>query len=144
MFETIESTEAVMPSMFSSPEKHVWWSMHLNTHRQWFYLIYQTQDNNGSELTNVIFLTRAKQIAEMLLIKDCHILEVYLVSPGYINGSNGWKMDKIKEVWRARIRNDEFDMSARIFILDNNTEYMHSYYTTDNDSFTKEELIFKI
>lgn len=144
MFETEDSSETKMPSTFLPNGKRMWANVSLSMHMQWFYVIYRTQHEGDHELINIIFLTTSEQIIEMLSLENCQILEVYLVSPGYINGSDSWKMEKVKEVWEATLKNDELDTQARIYILEDNSEYVHSYLTMDNDKFTKKELMFEI
>ena len=144
MFETIDITEVESPAIFKKNGARVWPSVSLNLHIAWFKVIYRMQKpEDDSKIENIIFVTRAEQIAEMILIEDCQILKVYLMSPGHINGSDDWKMDKIKEVWIATLKND-LDQRGRIYVLDDGNEYVHSYITMDKSFFTKKELIFGI
>ena len=143
MFETVDSAEAKMPSIFLPNGKRIWSNVSLSMHIQWFYVIYKTEYEDNTELQNVIFLTRDEQIVEMLSLEKCEILEVYLVSPNYINGSDCWKMEKIKEIWEAKLKND-VDTRGRIYVLEDGREYMHSYLTMNSEDFTKKELLIEI
>ena len=144
MFETKDITEIEAAAMFKNNGTRVWPSVSLNMHIQWFYVIYRLQNpEDDSKLKDIIFVTRAEQIAEMILIEGCQILEVYLVAPGHINKSDNWKMKKIKEVWKASLKNNS-DTRGQIYVLDDGDEYVHSYTTMEKSDFTKKELIFKI
>ena len=143
MFGTMDSTEIVIPSMPLTDGTHIWTSVNLNMHVHWLYVTYQAQYDDDTKLVEIIFLTEAEQLLEISLNEKIQIIEVYLVSPGYVNGSNSWKMEKVKEIWKATLRLDELDSSGRIYIVEGNCEYVHSYLTMDKGDFTKKELIFK-
>ena len=144
MFETVDSAEVMMPSILLPEGKHAWSNVSLRIHILWFYVVYRIKYEDDTELTNVIFLTTAEQINEMVFVEKCQLLDVYLVSPGYINGTNNWKMEKIKQVWEATIQCDELDTRGRIYILEDNSEYKHSYQTIENDEITKRKLILEV
>lgn len=143
MFETIDSAKVEMPSIFLPNGKRIWSNVSLSMHIQWFYVMYKTEYEDDPELKNIIFLTTAEQVAEMSSLEKCQIVEIYLVSPGHINGSDSWKMEKVKEIWKATLK-DESDTRARIYILEDEREYTHSYLTMDKTQFTKSELIFQM
>ena len=52
-------------------------------------------------------------------------------------------MEKIKEVWKASLKNNS-DPRGRIYVIDDGREYVHSYTTMKKSDFTKKELIFGI
>lgn len=143
MFGTVDSCEVVIPAMPLPDGRRIWSSINLNMHVQWLYVTYQTQNESDPELLDIVFLTETEQLVEMSSSENIKIIEVYIVSPSYVNGSNNWEMDKVKEIWKAKLRIDEFDTRGRIYILEDNREYVHSYLTMDKGDFTKKELIFK-
>jgi len=144
MFETVDAAGAKMPPMFLPHETKRWWSVNLIYHRQWFQVIYRFETEEGPGDSNITFCCSSKQVAEMQLIENCKILEVYLVSPGHVNTTNNWKMDKVKEVWKASLKNDKYETLGRIYILENGDEYMSPYELVKKDDFIKDQLIFRI
>ena len=144
MFETIDSAKIHMPSECLPNGKKMWASVNLRFHQQWFQVIYKMETEDNSKDPNVIFITDDEYIAGMMLIENCQVLEVYLISPSYVNGSNSWQMDKVKEVWKAVIPSNEFEKRGRIYILENDNKYVHSFETMNKDEFIKDQLIFRI
>ena len=142
MFETMNSDEITMQPMFLAYGARRWDSVNLVIKTQWFFVEYRTKNKDESELLDYKFLANTKQISEMLLIDHYQIVNVYLGSPDYINGSDSWKMEKIKEIWEASLKNDELDPRGRIYVLADGREYVHSYVTMDKNDFTKKELLF--
>ena len=143
MFETDSIEEIFMPAMALDENLRQWESVNLTLQSQWFYVVYRTIPKNPEKLLNFKFLSTTEQVASLSLIYSYQIVDVYLGSPGYINGSDSWKMEKLKEIWKASLKNNN-DPRGRIYVLDDGREYVHSYTTMESSDFTKKELIFEI
>lgn len=143
IFETADSSEIAIPPMFIGRANKRWSNVSLSFHKAWYFVVYDLQTEEGVDENNIIFCSISDQIAEMLLVKNLHIKDVYLVSPGYLNGSDSWKMENVKEVWKAELNND-VDGTARVYVLADGREYVHSLCTMDKNDFNKHEIIFEI
>lgn len=95
--------------------------VHKTLHTTWLYSVIE-------------YLDGVKSISDILLIPDVHLLEVilknkgiivkeiYVVTPGYINKSDDWKMNKI--VYMGKAPNKDDGTVVYKYILSNG-EVMH-------------------
>ena len=144
MFETIDAAEMNMPVGLLGEGQRMWQFVNLRLHVQWFYMLYETEFEKGSFSSDYALLTDERQIAEMSSFEHVKIIELYIVSPGHLNGSDCSKMEKIKEIWTAKIKNIKSNEKGMIYVLQDDSEYKYSLSTNNNEDFIKNELLVKI
>jgi hypothetical protein len=144
VFETIDAAEMKFPAGVLAEGQRAWQHVNLRLHVPWFYLLYQTEYSDGTKNSDLIFLAKEEQIVEMLSIEHYKIIDVYLVSPNHLNGSDFWKMEKLKEIWTATIKNNETDENGVIYVLQDNNEYIYTHYENNSEDLIKDKLLIKI
>ncbi|MCW8988120.1 MAG: hypothetical protein OQK75_10705 [Gammaproteobacteria bacterium] len=144
MFETIDAAEIKFPAGLLAEGQRAWQHIKLRLHVPWFYVLYQTEYSDGTKLSNFVFLAKEEQIIDMQSIDNYKIIDIYLVSPGHLNGSDCWKMEKLKEIWTARIKNNETYETVMIYVLQDNSEYTYSLNSDNNEGFIKDKLLIKL
>ncbi|HEB92837.1 MAG TPA: hypothetical protein ENI94_05095 [Gammaproteobacteria bacterium] len=82
-----------------------------------------------------------EQLEEFSRLKEIKILQVDLVSPKYMNGASGWKMEPLKEIWQAEEPYNK-GQPAYVFVLSSNTKYVHSALDTPELELIDKKVIF--
>lgn len=94
-----------------------WPSFHVSIARGPEVEILQT-----SEISDWIDLPRSRCDGQWLV-------ELRLVSPGWLNGSGGWKMEVLREVWRGV--EPEHPVTTLVFVPLGGGRYVDSEFRTD-------------
>ena len=144
MFETIDAAEMNMPVGLLGEGQRMWQFVNYRLHMHWFYMLYQTDFAKDSVSSDFALLTDERQIAEMSSFDHVKLIDVYIVSPGHLNGSDCWKMEKLKEIWTAKIKKLDSGVEGMIYVLQNNNEYRHPAYADNSEDLIKDELLVKI
>jgi len=99
MFETVDSAEIRYLEPIGIPGVRVWTFTGHGLNLPWFHVSLQRQD---VAYGRVIF---ASSLAQVLQLKEqcgSESLDVLLVSPPYVNGTQHWRMELLREAWTAR------------------------------------------
>ncbi|MBC3234150.1 hypothetical protein [Pseudomonas lurida] len=99
MFITHKPTEIFLGAYLGEDIIQYWQYVEQTTHCPWFYVKVGRQQ--GTETLNSMVLIPSISALEQLLNEqgaDIWLLDVQLVSPAYLNGGEGWKMERLLEV----------------------------------------------
>ncbi|UQS16344.1 hypothetical protein [Pseudomonas sp. HS6] len=99
MFITHKPAEIFLGAYLGDDSTQYWQYVEQTTHCPWFYLRVGRQ--HGSEvLTSMVMLPSISALEQLLNEQgaDIWLLDVQLVSPAYLNRSDGWKMERVLEV----------------------------------------------
>lgn len=108
MFITHRQAEIHLGAYLGDDSTQYWQYVEQTTHCPWFYV--KIGRRQGSEaLTSMVLIPSISALEQLLDEQgaDIWLLDVQLVSPAYLNGSEGWKMERLLEV-----RETLDDMSA--------------------------------
>ncbi|PMX03144.1 hypothetical protein C1X59_05860 [Pseudomonas sp. FW215-R2] len=108
MFITYKPAEIFLGAYLGDDSTQYWQYVEQTTHCPWFYVRVGRQQ--GSEaLTSMVMLPCISALEQLLTEQgaDIWLLDVQLISPAYLNGSDGWKMERLLE-----LRETMDDMSA--------------------------------
>lgn len=103
MFQTADSSRNPIFSSLAGEGRHVWSAVTLPLNRPWFFVPYTSLTEDGPH-TSSIMVDSTSQITELTcLIGDQFRLDdVLLVSPGWVNHTDGWKMEPLEAVWEGQ------------------------------------------
>ena len=120
MFETHDNAER--RSFFSSPGEHHWEYVGLTLQIPWFHVTYTTTSEEEHQFTQSLMLADVLQLVDLYKRAEVDIDFVDIVSPGYINGTERWKMEPLSKVW---LKPDEkySDQFEHVFELINGVQY---------------------
>jgi hypothetical protein len=123
MFYTHESARS--PRESALPDKAIgsWNYMELSLHTAWFYVVYSNLSDKGS--SNIALLTNQDHLIYLDQDDEVSITQVYLVSPGQLNQTSGWKMEPLHKISVGAEKND--GMSSMIYSVGNNERYIDSF-----------------
>lgn len=125
LFQTVVAAEFPSPPFQGAVEKGVkmWGYVTHDLFVPWFHVaVAEAGDSRvvfASHLATWINLRRGVKTKELRLV------DVRLVSPGWINGSADWKMELLTEVWEGREPSSN-DKKAHIFVVESGARYVYS------------------
>lgn len=108
MFITHKPAEIFLGAYLDEDSTQYWQYVEQTTHCPWFYVRVGRQQGIEA-LASMVMLPSISALEQLLNEQGAEIwlLDVQLVSPAYLNGSDGWKMGRLLEV-----RETVNDMSA--------------------------------
>lgn len=102
MFLTFEHAESPVGALVRGG--HMWRYVEYLTEHPWFYVTLLEPD--GDSVRRAVYLIPLlEDLLELAQAGDqgWSILQVFMVSPGGLNGSGNWKMDELIEITRAYV-----------------------------------------
>ena len=98
MFFTTEFSRIKNP--FLNAGEHGWSQVELMLNAPWYFCSISERKNSEGFTTNLI-LNNINQVINLASESNIEVKEIYLISPGYVNKSNCWKMDKIFKILKS-------------------------------------------
>jgi hypothetical protein len=94
MFRTYKHAELEVPSIFGA-DFQMWHFIELGIHRPWFYA--GTRDSLDEDALVTMKMIPNVQVLQCLLDEhtDDQIQSLQLISPGHVNGTDGWVMETL-------------------------------------------------
>lgn len=90
--------------------------------------------------TGRTFLAKARHLAVMGETRDVRIETVDLMSPARVNGSAGWRLDRLNEVWKCRDLDDTH--IAWLFCSASGAEFCDSPVNDPPSKLVREQCVF--
>ncbi|TAH13897.1 MAG: hypothetical protein EAZ11_00790 [Curvibacter sp.] len=150
MFITREAHKSPVSALFSNRGELVWSVAELALQQIWFLAHLEEVDpkdgdRNGNLRTMILFdfgnvehLLNAPQDATVRL-KSVHI-----VTPGHINGSDHWEMEKLQAVWQGREMIEEHEFPTDIFETVSGKKYSFSHCSNSAAELDGDTLKFRL
>ena len=143
MFETHDNAEIEIETGFAEPGVRQWRYIKKPLHTHWFHVTYESCKADDELIVHIVFLSDPAQLEEFSKLGKVKILQVELVSPKYMNGSNSWKMETLKEIWQAEEPSNKGQF-AYVFILGSNAKYVYSAVDTPEQKLVNKRIIFSV
>lgn len=99
MFITHKPAEIILGAYLGDDSTQYWQYVEQTTYCPWFYVRVGRQQ--GSEvLTSMVMLPSISAFEQLLNEQgaDIWLIDVQMVSPAYLNGGDGWRMERLLEV----------------------------------------------
>jgi len=143
MFETTEAAELPISEIMASFGSRAWEYVQLRLNMPWFYVNCRVSYLDGPQLNEMMLLSTPDKLCELKKSTALEILEVYLVTPGTLNGTNYWQMEQLVQVWQA---DDPQDCSipAFVYVLRDGKQYNYSDLDISKCGMENMELLFEI
>ncbi len=110
----------------------------------WFHVVYEITHASDENFSYILFLTDIEQLIQLENDPNIELIEVCLVSPGYMNGESRWKMDILKEIIIGNEPESPANRSTYIFVLNDNIRIVYSDSDTSEDTLQNKMSIFKM
>lgn len=143
MFLTTPDAEKPLPAGLAPPGVRTWAYFVQRLALQWFHVTMRV----GSS-TTCIFAMHYRQwldiheaaIAKNKLRSQPRLLSVQLVSPDWLNGSSGWQMEHLQELWLGT--DPEQDLEVCVFVVASGARYMEPKPLCSESALTNRRKIF--
>jgi len=89
----------------ASADETYWNLVHKTLHTTWLYSVIEYLDGVES-ISDILLIPDVHLLEDILKNKGIMVKEIYLVTPGYINKSDDWKMNKIAYMGKAPNKDD--------------------------------------
>lgn len=140
MFETFESAEIFLPKELSPNGERLWSYAQISIHAPWFYVEYEI-DYGDWKPKSILLLNTLDQLEELSSRPDIKITQAHVVTPGYVNNSNDWHMDRLRQVLRATRKIKGNEMAVTIYVLSDGRKFSDSPIN-EKSKLTNQEIIF--
>lgn len=144
MFETNAFARIPVPIGLYGDGEDLWTYVALNIHMPWFHVVHETTGEGNYLSKSMLFLSRVEQILFLQQQTDSTILQIDLVSPGYMNGTGLWKMEPLKEIWKGLESDSKHKQGAHVFVLMSDERYCDSSLQSPETQLQDMRLVFKI
>ena len=106
MFYTYSEAEIRIPAVLTSDGQHTWSWVELSLHIPIYFLSAMVETEDGHFMRNFLFCHLRDVLHLIQTSKHATSdVELRLLSPGYMNGSKSYQLQKIDEVWE-NLEND--------------------------------------
>lgn len=125
MFATYKQAEIPLGTYFGDENTQHWQYVEQTLHCPWFYVKLARQ--NGEEVMISMLLIPSTPAFEQLLGEqgnDIWLKDVQLVTPGYMNGSDCWEMERLLEI--SEVVEDREDSCSYRYRLEGERLYSES------------------
>lgn len=142
MFETIPAAEFETFGLAGIEGFKAWHFVFRGMRCPWLHVSYSPRDEAEGTPFHLVLLDNAEQFIKLFGGHDYLIEELQLVTPGHLNKTGGWKMERVAQLWRGKSRADS--ETAYRFVLDDGREYVCSLFGTPKKIVGEQQLIFDV
>ena len=141
MFETHDSARRI--AIFPLEGEYHWGYVNISLQHYWLYVTYVIDHGEDGEFTETIIFSQVSQLLEFANIINIKIIFIDLGSPGYMNGTERWKMEPLRAIWLCS--SDKYlDQRVHIFQLESGVRYEGMLSAVSDAGFHADQLIFSI
>ncbi len=142
MFQTMDEAEISIPFGSEKNGYKAWSFCFKRVQAPWLYVITNEELISGGIIPKVYYFT-SFDFVEGLLSSNRHVVsEVYLVTPGWINGSNQWRMGRVSKVYQGIEPNLENRQTAEIYEFEDGSRLVDSKLQTLENNLQDIKVIF--
>lgn len=149
MFITNQAFKSPISQLLGNPDEQYWAAAELALCHPWFLVTFRhTQETDATdtlEITRTILLSNVTDVehwAHQEQGGSMQLESVLLVSPGHLNGTDGWRMEPLSAVWTAEEPSTGGQM-VDIYETRAGVKYVHSMLGTQIGELHNETLRFR-
>ena len=108
MFITSSAFRSPLSDLLRDPTEQYWVAAELALQHPWFLVTFrQTQsidDGNAFEANRTMLLSNVRDVESLAQQETggpLHFECAHVITPGHLNGTDGWKMEPLNAVWMA-------------------------------------------
>ena len=108
MFITNDAFRDPFSNMFYGDGDTCWKAVELILHQSWFLVSFAqegTGSEKGIEFGRNMLMSNFQQVEQLLELKSqdgLRVNSVNIITPSHVNGTDGWRMDKVSAVWLGK------------------------------------------
>jgi hypothetical protein len=152
MFITNEAHRLRIPSLLGGPQQTQWMAVELALNSPWFLVTFKELEVDSTSETREYFSFHRSVLVDSIesverLIQSNHSDQIQFVSiqiftPGYMNGTNEWKMETLDSVQEGHHPDFE-SYSVDVFVTSDGHRYSHLMGELPIDELSLGEIRFK-
>ena len=123
MFITNEASNIFNPFSPKENKEYIWSNVSLRLHIPWFYIVYSVEGEYGTH-SSMVLVASVVHLIDLNNDDQINIQQAYLVSPGYVNSTDQWRIEPIKEIFSGI--EPEYEQMSYIYVLENGGRYVCS------------------
>ena len=150
MFITNDAHKSKLSGLMAGSHETYWNAVELSLNIPWFFVeLNQTESGNDSEsieFGRTLLLTNIEDVENLLKLQKSALFvveAVHVVTPKYINGTEGWRMDQLESIWIGKEPNEP-SLMVDVFQVRGGVRYARSYSDTPADGLIDPVLRFQI
>lgn len=141
MFLTLDDAKIRTPFPIEAEGEHYWGSVQLLLRNLWFLVDYEIDgDEAGHRTCAAVLVANARDV--VAICKLANVLQVAMITPEWMNKTDGWKMDTLREMWTGTEPDSESDDTATICVTASGTRHVISALQTAEDELLSLHRIF--
>ena len=108
MFITTSAFRSPLSDLLRDPTEQYWVAAELALQHPWFLVTFRhselNEDGNAFEANRTMLLSNVRDVENLAQQETggtLHFESAYVITPGHLNGTDGWKMEPLNAVWMA-------------------------------------------
>jgi hypothetical protein len=106
MFITREAYKSPALAVFADSGEFIWTATELALQQSWFLVSLEGKpvDAAGLSFTSTLLVSNFKSVESLLHSGpngNVHLKSAHVVTPGHVNRSNDWQMERLRAIWVA-------------------------------------------
>ena len=129
MFVTLDSAKMNLPFPLIEEGQHYWTSVQMTLQIAWFLVEYERgfEDGEGC-MRSTVFVPSSDDVVE--ISKHLRVKQVSLITPGWMNSSDAWKMESLSEIWLGWEPETKGGCSATICVTESGIKRVITFLET--------------
>lgn len=141
MFITVDDAKMQIPFPIAAPGEHYWSSVQMPLHNAWFLVDYEIcSGETDHRMRATILVASSKDVVGIRTAVK--VMQVALVTPSWMNHSDGWKMDSLKEMWLGSEPHAKGGGNATVCVTESGTRHVISSLDTPEGDFVGLRRVF--
>ena len=141
MFLTLDDAKLRIPFPGEAEGEHYWSSVQLLLRNVWFLVDYEIDGHEaGHQVCAAVLVANANDV--VVICKLANVLQIAMITPDWMNKTDGWKMDTLKEIWTGTEPDSEIADTATICITESGTRHVISALQTPEDELLSLHRVF--
>lgn len=135
MFVTVDDARMKIPFPIAAEGEHYWSSVQMHLHNAWFLVAYEIRPNDTDHrIHSTVFVATSKDV--VAIGKIVNVTQTAIVTPAWMNQSDGWKMETLKEMWVGSEPDAKGGNTATVCVTVQGSKHVISAIDTPEDELT--------
>jgi hypothetical protein len=150
MFITRENYKSPFSALLTGKGEAGWTATELALQRIWFLVDIEDLGYGGQEAVatrRTLLLFDFKSVEELMgssTRKGHRLKSVHIATPGYLNGSDNWRMDQLRAVWQGREHIEGEELLMDIFETVSGERYPAMFGPLSSEELATDNLKFQL
>lgn len=141
MFITVDDAKMQIPFPIAAQGEHYWSSVQMQLHNAWFLVGYEfCSGDTERRMRATVFVTSPKDV--VAIGTAVKVVQVALVTPSWMNQSDGWKMDSLEEMWLGSEPRAKGGGHATVCVTESGTRHVISALDTPEQELVSLRRVF--